>query len=196
MARGKRSLVETVNPEDIVYSGEVVGEPNILLPDTKKNYTYGIFVDPLNYKLAVLKDCYRTDKDESGNEQVVHYKKWSDIAYLNSFESTYYKYIEQLTTSKDAKLKRCNSIQEVISIREEIKILVSETFPQIISQSIEKGCELIQENEELKQQIQETEAMVQEAKYAHEELMNLIKEKRKIVIQETEPKKHRLKLEK
>ena len=58
----RKSLAETVSPEDIIYKDEDIGSvPNLLLPDEKKEYTYGIYTDDFGYHIVKLKDAYKTE---------------------------------------------------------------------------------------------------------------------------------------
>ena len=65
MARkGKQSLAETVDDSEIVDSGEVVAEPNILIDDE-----YGISGNSRDYALVVKKIAHRTGKVEDGENE-------------------------------------------------------------------------------------------------------------------------------
>jgi len=154
MARGKPSLASTVDPNEIVYSGEELGNPpNFLLKDENGNETLGIVINQYGYNLVTLKDNYRNDKNEEGKDIVVHYKKWEEFAYLGSFEAAYMHYIKFLYKKKDAQLKKARDLKEIVRNREEVKKMVAEQLPAYIDSAIAESAELVTKKEQLKHQI-------------------------------------------
>lgn len=180
MARGKPSLASTVNPEEIVYSGEELGNtPNFLLKDENGDETLGIIVNQYGYNLAVLKDCYKTEKNESGESVVVHYKKWDEFAYLGTFEAAYMHYIKYLFKKKDAQMRRAKDLKEIVKNREEIKKMVSEQLPFFVDGAIKESAELIKQKETLKHQINSVKKELDEMQPVVEEIKRTIRNAKK-----------------
>ena len=188
----KETLASTVDPSEIVDLGEEVNVPNYLIDDT-----YGILLDEYGSTLVERKISYRTGKDEDGiNEgKVIQYISWmpvkTHIYGKNVFDA--FENYSHYTTGKALKqLKKCADFNAVKQIYLDTQATIREAMKstKFSSDIVEYGT-LINEIAELKSKFKAINNVLAEA----DELREMVKEKRKIVIAETEPKKHRLKLE-
>lgn len=180
MGRGKPSLATTVNPDEIVYSGEELGNiPNFLLPDEKGNETLGIIVDQFGYNLSRLKDCYKKEKDENGIEKVVHYRKWEDIKYTGTFEAAYMEYIKLIIKRKDSQLKKARDLKEIVAIRKEIRDMVAKQLPTFVSDSEKEVLDLLKQKDTIKYCITELTKELEEMEPEVEKIRKAIKNAKK-----------------
>lgn len=190
--KGVKSLVETVSPDEVVISDEEVGTVNFMIDDTFAcTGQYG------DYALVERKIKYRTGKEEDGinNGKVIQYIGW-DVVSPHSYGRTPFdileNYAEHINLRKFKQLNKCNDFNAVKQIYLDTQSTIRNAMKstQFSSDIIEHGT-LINEIAELKAKLKAINNVLAEA----DELREMVKEKRRIVIAETEPKKHRLKLE-
>ena len=188
----KETLASQVRPEDIVRLGEEVNPPNFLIDDD-----FGCIGSYGDYALVERKLAYRTGKAGDGvNEgKVIQYTKW-DVVTPHSYGRTIFdilnNYAEYINLKKFKKLNKCTNFDAVKQIYLDTQSTIRKAMKstQFTSDIVEHGT-LIDEITELKAKLKEVNDVLAEA----DELRDLIKSKRRIIIGETEPKKHRLKLE-
>lgn len=188
----KETLASTVNEEDIVDLGEEENAPNFLIDEN-----YGGLGRYGDIALVERKIAYRTGKAEDGiNEgKVIRYIKWTNVEphtygrtifdVLNNYD----KYVSHI------KFKQLNKSQNFDDVKQ-IYLDTQSTIRQALKSSqftddIKQQGTLIDEIELLKSKLKKVDSILAEADELHE----LIKNKRKIVINDTESKKHRVKLE-
>ena len=188
----KETLASTVNEEDIVDLGEEENAPNFLIDEN-----YGGLGRYGDIALVERKVAYRTGKPEDGvNEgKVIRYIKWTNVEphtygrtifdVLNNYD----KYVSHI------KFKQLNKSQNFDDVKQ-IYLDTQSTIRQALKSSqftddIKQQGTLIDEIELLKSKLKKVDSILAEADELHE----LIKNKRKIVINDTESKKHRVKLE-
>ncbi len=187
----RKSLAETVSPEDIVYKDEDIGSvPNLLLPDEKKEYTYGIYTDDFGYHIVKLKDAYKTE-DIDGESRVVHYNQWVELKHLSTFNSAYVMYVDMITKRKDAQIKKSKNIQDIIDSHNYIKTIVEDSLKGILNDQSIKVAENIDKLSELNSEMSKARQQLRQMVIECDELTKLIKEKRKIVIGETKERKQK-----
>lgn len=193
MARGKRSLLETTNLPIVETNIEEGVSPYFLIDDK-----YGIACDERQEMLCRKKKSSRTIKDEYGQPYKIEtYYMWESFCYTNSFSSC----IENYLKIKDRELKKERLIKtkdytELINIQNEIKQIISKALSTdgdnksvfTISKVIDQQSKLMEEIENLKKIQSQTEK-------ESDKLLQLIKEKRSLIISATEPTKHRNKKE-
>ena len=187
----RKSLAETVSPEDIIYKDEDIGSvPNLLLPDEKKEYTYGIYTDDFGYHIVKLKDAYKTE-DIDGESRVIHYNQWVELKHLSTFTSAYLMYIEMITKRKDAQTKKSKNIQDIIDNHNYIKTIVEDSLKGIVNDQSVKVTETADKLSELNAEMSKARQQLRQMIAECDELTKLIKEKRKIVIGETKERKQK-----
>lgn len=188
----KETLASTVRPEDIIVSNEEVGTPNFMIDED-----YGIQGGYGDYALIERKIKYRTGKEEDGinNGKVIQYIGW-DVVTPHSYGRTPFdileNYAEHINLRKFKQLNKCNDFNAVKQIYLDTQSTIRNAMKstQFSSDIIEHGT-LINEIAELKAKLKAINNVLAEA----DELRELIKSKRKIIITDTEPKKHRIKKE-
>ena len=188
----KETLASTVDPSEIVDLGEEINIPNYLIDET-----YGVLLDEYGSTLVERKISYRTGKAEDGENEgkVIQYINWTPVKthiygrnVFDAFEN-YANYVNGKTLKQLKKETDFNTVKQIYldtqsTIRKAMK---SSQF----SSDIVEHSTLINEIAELKAKLKAINNVLAEA----DELREMVKEKRRIVIAETEPKKHRLKLE-
>lgn len=188
----KINLASTVREEEIVDSNEEVGSPNFMIDDT-----YGCSGGYGDYALVERKVALRTGKPEDGENEgkVIRYIKW-DTVQPHSYGRTPFdilkNYADYINLKKFKQLNKSNNFDDV----KQIYIDTQNTIRQALKSSqftddIKQQATLVNEIAELKSKLSEINKVFEEA----DELRELIKSKRKIIITDTEPKKHRIKKE-
>ena len=188
----KQTLAETVDESEIVDLGEEVGAPNFLIDDE-----FGWVGGYGDLALVQRKIAYRTGKVEDGENEgkVIRYINWV-VVTPHSYAKTpftimenYRDYVSLRNFKNFSKEKDWNNIRKIYDdINNTIKsCLKSSQF----TEEIKHQGELVDEIAKLKAELSKINKVLEEADELHE----LIKDKRKIIVGETEPKKRRLKLE-
>ena len=191
MARkGKQSLAETVDDSEIIDLGEVVGEPNILIDNE-----YGISGGYRDYALVVKKIAHRTGKVEDGENEgkVIRYIKWDDVLYCGTIFECLRSYQDVTNLSKTKALKNCKDYFEIEKIYKSTNATINSFLKhQDMAEESKDIAKLLDTISQLQLELKRVHTILAEADELHEK----IKEKRQILINDTEPKKHRVKLEK
>ena len=188
----KETLASQVRTEDIIISNEEINIPNYLIDDE-----YGILIDEYNSTLVERKIAHRTGKETDGENEgkVIQYIAWTPVkthTYGRNIFGALENYAKYVTGTKMKQLKKSTNFDEVKQIYLDTQSAIRKAMKstQFSSDIVEHGT-LIDEITELKAKLKEVNDVLAEA----DELRDLIKSKRKIIMGETEPKKHRLKLE-
>lgn len=192
MPRGKRNLSETTNLPIIPTDKEEGQIPYFLLDDE-----WGISCDERQEILVRKKSANRTIKDESGIEtHIEQYYTWECIAYTNSFTHAISVYVDKKGKAKKSKLIKSKDYKELVEIQNEINSIISKALNfNGVNKEFLSITSLLDEKSKLKEELislKETKIQVEKEV---ENLMDLIKEKRAIIVSNTEPKKRRLKKE-
>ena len=188
----KETLASSVDPSEIIISTEEVNPPNYLIDET-----FGIVVDEYDSTLVERKIAHRTGKETDGENEgkVIQYIAWTPVkthTYGRNIFGALENYAKYVTGTKMKQLKKSTNFDEVKQIYLDTQSAIRKAMKstQFSSDIVEHGT-LIDEITELKAKLKEVNDVLAEA----DELRDLIKSKRKIIMGETEPKKHRLKLE-
>ena len=193
MAVGK-SLADSVPESEIINLGEEINPPNILIDD---NFGInGMFGD---YALVKKGTSYRTGKEEDGINQgkVIRYTKWAVVetwCYGSTIFDILKNYTKYNNLCKTKALKKCKDFNEI----EKIYIETNNTINNFLSNYTDMNkkqssmSELINSMNVLKKKLDEANKVLEEVDDLHE----LVKKKRRIIVKDTEPTKHRNKKEK
>lgn len=188
----KETLASQVRPEDIIISNEEINIPNYLIDDE-----YGILIDEYSSTLVERKISYRTGKESDGENEgkVIQYIAWTPVkthTYGRNIFGALENYAKYVTGTKMKQLKKSTNFDEVKQIYLDTQSTIRKAMKstQFSSDIVEHGT-LIDEIVELKAKLKEVEDVLAEA----DELRDLIKSKRRIIVGETTEKKHRVKLE-
>ena len=191
MARkGKQSLADTVDESEIIESGEITSEPNILIDDE-----WGIRGGYRDYALVTKKIAHRTGKEEDGENcgKVIRYTKWEDINYAPTVFKCLQNYFDYVNLSKFKQLKFESNFNKVTEIYESTQSDIRKCLKEISLSKATTLCgELIDEIDKLRSELDESRAVIKEINDFREEF----KKSRQILIKDTEPKKHRTQKEK
>lgn len=188
----KETLASTVDPSEIVDLGEEVNIPNYLIDET-----YGVLLDEYGSTLVERKISYRTGKESDGENEgkVIQYISWTPVKthiYGRTIFDAFDNYAKYVTGRKMKELNRCTNFDEVKQIYLDTQSTIRKALKSTeFTSDVKTQATLIDEIAELKAKLKEVNGVLAEA----DELRDLIKSKRRIIIGETEPKKHRLKLE-
>lgn len=183
MPKGKRggikSLTDGVDEKDIVNLDEEQNAPNILIDNN-----YGITGMYGDY--ALVKKCirHRTGKEEDGEykDRVIRYISWEDICYCRTVKSCLESYLEKRSLSEIKALKKTKEWQDVINIYNAIRTDIDKCIGSLdLTKEEEKTLDIADNTYKLKQELKNIQDVLDEA----DDLHNLIKEKRKIIINDT-----------
>lgn len=194
MAKGKQSLKETLDESQLVKTDEETGDVPFFLIDSN----YGVSVDKYGYSLVERKEMTRSVKDESGT--VIGgeiYYQWTFSKSANSFEDALIAYTKVTERKLMGKLVKCKDFKELVKIRLQIQKTINNSFKiDGINAGLLNACNTIQGHEDLKIKISEVNKLADDATEQFNNLIDTIKEKRKIIVHEM-PKenKHKIKEE-
>ena len=190
--RGKQTLAEMVDEEDVVdmLDNDDSAQPNILITDD-----YGIMGEPKDYALAKRIQASRTGtaKDGENEGKIIKYYKWNKVAYVGSIFSVLQTYEHVANLEKIRKLSMCKDFNVVGDIMRETQSEIRNCIKQLgMTDDMKNGATMIDDIQLLHKKLNDINKVLSEA----DEFRELIKEKRQILIKDTEPKKHRTPKEK
>ena len=158
---------------------------------------YGIAADEYCYMLCQRKKMNRTVKDENGNPAYVEsYLYWRALKYSGTFQNAIECYVEIKERQLNARHVKNKDYQKVIDVYNEIREIVANAFSATgINQEFLSFGDLLSQKNKLLNEIDELSDIKYKVETAADDLLQIIKDKRKIIIGETEGKKHKMKLE-
>ena len=193
MARGKKLQTETMDESEIVDmldNDDESAQPNFLITDD-----YGGIVQQKDYALVkrVLANRTGTKTDGENEGKVIKYYKWQKIAYVNSVFSVLQSYERVANAEKLRKLSMCKDYKIIGDIMRETQEEINNCIRQLgMTDNMTNNAKMIDDLKLLHSKLNQVNKVLEEADEFHE----LIKEKRQILIKDTEPKKHRTQKEK
>ena len=188
MAKGKQALKDILPEELIVRTDEEVNVPFWIIDDN-----YGITVNQYGYELVERKEMMRSVRDEVGNLVSGEvYTTWVFSKSASSFEQAILTYCDKLMS----KLVKCKDFRELVKIRLQIQNTVNNSFKiDGLNRDVLSACQTIDAHEELKLKLDEINDLSDKATRQFDDFMEFVKEKRQIIVKNTEGKKHRMPLE-
>lgn len=188
MAKGKKPLIETTDPDKIVETDKEEGQIPFFIIDDE----YGIAADNLCYMLVNAKKAGRTLSD--GNVET--YIKWEPVAYVNTIKRA----IEEYSIVKERKLNRkllkSKDLTEIKNNQDEVQRIVQKALSTSgKNKQVFETLDLLQAKEDVLKDINDLKEQKEKLLQLFDEFEALLKEKRKIIIKQTEPTKHRYKKE-
>lgn len=194
MARGagRKSLLESTDLKIVETDIEEGTIPFFLIEDD-----YGVAADNNCYMLCERKKASRTIKNESGEpDHVETYFLWNSFKYLSTFKGTLECYLQIKSRKLNARKLKTTTYKDIIDNQNEIKNIIANALKSDgVNRDFVSFCDLVDKKKELLNDIQEVKNLKNQLIDEVDSLMNLVKEKRRIIITNTEPTKHRLKLE-
>ena len=183
---------ETLNELEVIVTDIEVSPPNYLIDDE-----FGISGGYGDFALVKRKVKTRKGTKEDGENEgkTIQYIGW-DVVTPHGYGRTPFdildNYAEYINLRKFKQLKKSINFDDVKQIYLDTQATIRNAMKstQFTSDIIEHGT-LINEIAELKAKLKAINDVFKDA----DELRELIKDKRKIIIGETEPKKHRTKKE-
>jgi len=190
----KQTLADTVDESEIIdlTQTEEVNVPNILIDDN-----YGIQGRYGDYSLLERVISLRTGKEEDGvnNGKVIRYISWNVVtphSYGRTIFDVLRNYSEYSNLTKIKALKKCKDFEVVENIYKSTNTTINKFLSTYTNITKEQStiAELIDMINKLKSEVATAKSVFVEV----DELRELVKTKRKIVVGD-EPKKHRTKKE-
>ena len=183
-------MAKELDKTNVVDLGEITSEPNILIDDE-----WGISGGYRDYALVTKKVAHRTGKAEDGENEgkVIRYEKWDDVLYCGTIFECLRSYQDVVNLSKIKALKNCKDYLEIEKIYKSTNATINSFLKhQDMAEESKDIAKLLDTISQLQLELKRVHTILAEADELHEK----IKEKRQILIKDTEPKKHRVKLEK
>ena len=187
-----KRLTDGVDENDIVDLTDVeeLNRPNMMIDeDYAISGCYG------DYALVQRKIAHRTGKVEDGvnNGKVIKYTTWITVQ-PHSYGGTPFDILENyrdyVSLQRFKKLDKENDFGAIRKIYDDIGVTVAKFFKSTeFTKEIKQQGALINEITQLKEELSRIKSILKEADELHE----LVKAKRKIVIDDTEPKKPKFK---
>ena len=184
----RETLASTVDESEIVDLGEEINIPNYMIDEN-----FAIIGDEFGYTLVERRISHRTGKEKDGKNEgkIIKYVEWKPTKtqiYSGTIFGIFDNYANYVNGNKFKKLKKSTNFEEVRQIYIDTQKVVREAMKSSqFTDDIKTQGTLINEITELKRKLDSINKVLQEA----DELRELIKTKRRIIIGETEPKKHR-----
>lgn len=181
--KGKESLVNTVNPEQIIYQEEDAGTtPFFLLKDKDGKYTYGVAVDKYQYKLCKLVQQGKSDK-ETGN--VVAYKVWKPFKYGSTFEAVIRIYVAEVNKKMDNCLDKSTDFRDIINNRNRIEAFLTEALTSEVNKELTGVSNLLEIKNNLIKEVNDLTELKSQAERAYGDFMSSIKEHQRRIAKNT-----------
>lgn len=188
MARGKKSLLETSDLPIVTTDIEEGQIPYFLIDDE-----WGIACDERNEILVHKRIASRTIKNEKGDEDhIEQYIMWDSISYPSTFSSAIESYVNKKGKTEKSKLKKSTNYNDLIKIQNEIKLTIEKSLEfNGANSNFLSSMSIIDERAKLEEEIKKLRETKEMIIKETDLLMELVKQKRAIIISNTEPKKHR-----
>lgn len=180
------SNIEVNNTEEGNEIEEIGTIPFFLIDDD-----YGIAADKLCYMLVRRAEGTKTGDD---GESVKIYR-WTSIAYLKDIPGCVREYMELKIRGKNRKLVKSKDFKDLLSVEKEVVDHINSVFTNKNKNELLNITEVIQMKEKLKGELEGIRELKEKLLRAYNEFEEMLKEKRRIIIGQTEPKKHRYKEE-
>jgi hypothetical protein len=192
MARGKKSLLETTELPIITTDIEEGQIPYFILDDE-----WGISCDDRNEILVHKRVASRTIKDESGVEiHVEQYFMWESISYPSTFTKAIELYVDKKGKAMKSKIVKSKDYNDLISIQNDIKTTITKALDfNSVNKDFLAITSILDERAKLEEQLKLLRETKEQVICETEKLLQLVKEKRSIIMSNTEPTKHRNKEE-
>ena len=188
MARGKR-LDE--NLPVIKTDTEEGSIPNILITD---NFGIEVQDSPVTYSCVEKKLSNKTSED---GKSIIQYYKWTPFpAYCVTLEQAIKRILEKSVAQKlerNTKLEMQAAVDKVVETYRDFSKSLNLSFHE---DTIKIMSDIDKRYREMEEKLKGLERLEDELVNNSDKLMELIKEKRRIIVNNTEEKQHRYKLEK
>lgn len=187
----KKSLLESDLPV-VTVTEEEGSIPFFLIDDT-----HGVYANQFGYDVVELKQCNRTVKGtDTEPEYIETFPKWDGIGYVSTFSAAIEFYLDIKERELNKRQVKTKDYKQLIKVQEEIREICLKAFDaKGENADVVSFAQLFDYKAKMLKEIDELKNMKLQLEKEFEQTMDYIKEKRKIVRSNTEPKKHRNKLE-
>lgn len=190
MAKGKLSLMETTDPENIIETDEEVGS----LPFFDIDEEYSVSGGYADMALVIRKKTCKTGKEENGEDptKVYTYYRWDELKYDSRLSGIFDIYLKVMRLNKFKSMERTNDIKKLIKIEQDLADYIHKLLDINENEKFKYVCNLTDTVFYLKQQIAEANKTLSEYKKLIAESEKEFKEARKIVVENMpKQKKHK-----
>lgn len=186
MPRGKKTIADETELKIIETENEEGTIPFFIIDDE-----FGIACDQYCYMLCRKKRANKTVKDENGQPtHIESYWMWTSYRYTNSFESIMNTYVSQKERDINKKLVKEKDFKNIIKTYKDIQEIIKNAFNiESLNKDFLSCSALIDQRAKLEGEIKRVEEVKDKLIKECDELEKLIKEKRKIVIDNSTIKK-------
>jgi hypothetical protein len=179
-SKGKLSLIDTTNPEDIIETNEEVGSTPFMIIDDD----YGIAGCYADYALVYKKKASKTGKIENGEDptKVYTYYRWEELKYDSKLSGVFDLYLK--TKKLNAfKGQRTKDIKDLIKIEEDLANYIHSVLDINENDKFKEVCNLTDTILHLRQQIDRANNVLSEYKKLIKDAELEFKEARKIIVE-------------
>ena len=189
MARGRKKASEVKDLPTTVTDKEEGTIPYFLIDDE-----WGVSCDDRNEILVHKRNANRIIKNDKGEELYIEqYLMWDSVSYPSSFSKALETYAQRKGRQMESKLNKSKDYNEIAKIQNEIKLIIAQALDfKGINNVFMSTTSVLDDRAELKLQLEALKEAKREVEEETEKLLKLIKEKRQIIVSNTEPKKHRM----
>jgi hypothetical protein len=192
MPRGKKKTSEILELPIIETTNEEGQIPYFIIDDE-----WGISCDERQEILVRKKLATKTIKNEEElADHIETYYLWTSNSYLRTFTEALETYYMKTDRIKKNNIKKSTNINDLIDIQKEIYELINKALCfNGINKTFLSSIDILNEKAQLKETLTDIKNLKTQIETESEKLMQLIREKRSIIVKNTEPKKHRIKEE-
>ena len=193
MSRGKKK--QTLLDSDLPI--KTTDEEEGLIPFFLIDDTHGVYAAQFSYQIVELQMKNRTVKSSDNKpEYIERYPCWSFLGDVGTFESAIDFYLSNKERELNARQVKNKDYKKLIETQYEIREIMQKAF-DLKGQNADvlSFSELIDYKARMIKQIKDLNEQKKVVEQELNSLMEFIKDKRRIIVQNTEPKKHRVKLE-
>ncbi|QHJ84995.1 MAG: hypothetical protein [Bacteriophage sp.] len=193
MSRGKKK--QTLLDSDLPI--KTIDEEEGLIPFFLIDDTHGVYAAQFSYQIVELQMKNRTVKSSDNKpEYIERYPCWSFLGDVGTFESAIDFYLSNKERELNARQVKNKDYKKLIETQYEIREIMQKAF-DLKGQNADvlSFSELIDYKARMMKQIKDLNEQKKVVEQELNSLMEFIKDKRRIIVQNTEPKKHRVKLE-
>ena len=184
----RKNLLENIEPEKIIDEGREEGQIPFFVIDEE----YGVAVNDLCYMVVCAK---KRNKTVEGGfvEKLIFYEP---VSYVSTFAQAIESYVSIKEKKLNRKLLKSKDLTEIKNNQEEIKMIIKKALSTNgINRKMFDTVELVQAKEDIIKDMDDLKKQKERMLRMFNELESLIKEKRRIIIKQTEPTKHKYKEE-
>ena len=121
---------------------------------------------------------------------------WEAISYPSNFTKAIEIYVDKKGKEKKSKLIKSKDYNDLISIQNDIKSTIAKALDfDSVNKDFLSITSVIDKRAKLEEELISLKEIKEQVEIETEKLLELIKEKNRIIISATEPKKHRIKKE-